>query len=289
VPNTFIEHYFVQLAKGSTNQIAGWARLKGATTPTPLTIEIPEANLTQNLTTDDRGYAEFRFSAKLSLWSPADPKLYRVIISTTEDKVEDQIGFRTIEARGTTIVLNGSPVFLRGISPHEEAPFRGGRAFSEEDDRVLLGWAKELGCNYVRLAHYPHNETMMRLADRMGLLVWGEIPVYWGIDWQDADALESAQAQMRDLVARDHNRSSVILWSLANETPNVPARLEFLKALARRSARRRCRIRSRKTSVIDPQPFASACTTSSRSRTGSSLDSVRFGLSPRPTNPHGVS
>ena len=49
---------------------------------------------------------------------------------------------------------------------------RGGRAFSMEDARVLLGWAKELGCNYVRLAHYPHNENMARLADSMGILLW---------------------------------------------------------------------------------------------------------------------
>jgi hypothetical protein len=65
---------------------------------------------------------------------------------------------------GPDILLNGKPIFLRGISIHEEAPLRGGRAFSEEDARTLLTWAKELGCNFVRLAHYPHNEHITRMA-----------------------------------------------------------------------------------------------------------------------------
>jgi beta-glucuronidase len=116
---------------------------------------------------------------------------------------------------------------------HEEAAFRGGRAFSQEDDAVLLGWVKELGCNFVRLAHYPHNEYMTRLADRLGLLVWSEIPVYWDTAWQNPDTLSNAQEQLRDNIARDHNRASVVLWSVANETPIDPARTEFLrKAIA---------------------------------------------------------
>lgn len=232
VPDIFIHDYFVQLAKGLAGEVAAWVKLDGTAAPQQVSIEIPAAKIKQTATTDSNGYAEFHFPATLERWSPDSPKLYRVVLSASGDKIEDQIGFRTIETRGTKILLNGKPIFLRGISLHEEAPFRGGRAFSEEDDRTLLDWAKELGCNYVRLAHYPHNEAMSRLADRMGLLVWSEIPVYWGIDWQNAATLENAEQQLRELISRDHNRASVILWSVANETPNVPARLEFLKKLA---------------------------------------------------------
>jgi beta-glucuronidase len=232
VPLVFVQDYCIQLAKNSAGQIAGWVQLSGTREPQQVTIEIPEAGIKQTVTANQSGYAEFHFPAELDLWSPDDPKLYRVVLSAAGDKVEDLIGFRTIEASGTKILLNGQPVFLRGISIHEEAPFRGGRAFSLEDDQTLLGWAKELGCNYVRLAHYPHNEAMVRLADRMGLLVWAEIPVYWGIDWKDSDTLENAEGQLRELIGRDHNRAAVILWSIANETPNEPARLEFLKKLA---------------------------------------------------------
>jgi beta-glucuronidase len=232
LPEVFVQDYFVQLAKGSADAIAGWVKLNGAAQPQTVTLDIPELNLQKSLTTDAAGYAEFRFPAKPQLWSPADPKLYRVVISAAGSAVEDQIGFRSLETRGTQILLNGKPIFLRGISLHEEAPFREGRAFSEEDDRTLLGWARELGCNFVRLAHYPHNETMVRLADRLGLLVWEEVPVYWTIAWDNPSTLENAEEQLRDMIARDHNRAAVALWSLSNETaPLSPPRLEFLKAL----------------------------------------------------------
>ena len=236
VPETFIQDYFVQLAKGSASEIAGWVKLNsantGASASQQVALEIPEAGIKQTVQTDASGYAAFRFSAKLKLWSPDDPKLYRVVLSAGGDSVSDEIGFRTIETRGAQILLNGKPIFLRGISIHEEAPFSGGRAFSEEQDGILLGWARELGCNFVRLAHYTHNEAMIRLADRRGLLVWAEIPVYWDIAWDNPQTLASAEEQMRDMVARDHNRAAVILWSLSNETPRTPVRLEFLKAFA---------------------------------------------------------
>ena len=232
VPATFIENYSVQLAKTSPGEVAGWVKLNGATQPQQVTVEIPGANITQRVTTDPSGYAVFKFAAQLQLWSPENPKLYRVVLSAAGDRVEDQIGFRTIETRGTKILLNGKPIFLRGISMHEEAAFRGGRAFSAEDDAVLLGWARELGCNFVRLAHYPYNEDMIRLADQMGLLVWEEIPVYWEIDWKNPATLQIAEEQMRDLIARDHNRAAAILWSIGNETPVGPARLDFMNQLA---------------------------------------------------------
>lgn len=231
VPATFIQDYLVQLAKGSTTEIAGWVRLNGTQGPQQVTIEIQEANIQKTVTTNGSGYAQFRFPVHLTLWSPEEPKLYRVLVSGAGDTVADQIGFRSIETDGTKILLNGKPIFLRGISMHEEAPFRGGRAFSEEDDAILLGWAKELGCNFVRLAHYPHNEAMVRLADRMGLLVWSEVPVYWDTAWLNPDTLANAEAQLRDNITRDRNRASVILWSVANETPVDLARTEFLKKL----------------------------------------------------------
>jgi beta-glucuronidase len=145
--------------------------------------------------------------------------------------VHEAIGFRTIEVRGTDILLNGKPLFLRGVSVHEEAPFRAGRAFSVEDARTLLGWAKEMGCNFVRLAHYPHNENMLREADRMGVLVWSESPVYWTIDWENAATFANASNQVAESVSRDRNRASIILWSVANETPVSAPRTAFLTKL----------------------------------------------------------
>ncbi len=78
-------------------------------------------------------------------WAPETPKLYKVRISAGQDAVEDMVGFRTIETRGTEILLNGKPIFLRGISIHAEAPYRTGRANTDKDAETLLGWAKETG------------------------------------------------------------------------------------------------------------------------------------------------
>src|SRR5205807_6685902 len=214
-----------------TDEIAGWVKLNGAGGSQAVTIEIPEATLKQTVTTDASGYAPIRFTARPQLWSPENPKLYQVVLSSAGDSVSERIGFRKLETRGTEILLNGKPIFLRGISIHEESPLRGGRAFSEEDARLLLGWAKELGCNFVRLAHYPHNEPMTRLADEMGIMVWSEIPVYWTILWDNPETFENARNQLGENITRDKNRASVILWSVANETPLGEARLKFLKGL----------------------------------------------------------
>jgi beta-glucuronidase len=184
VPETFIQDYWVQLTHGSQSEISGWVQLNGAKSPQKVTLEVPEAHVRESFNTDANGRAIFHLAAKLELWSPEHPKLYDVILTSGGETIHDQIGFRTIEVQGTKILLNGKPIFLRGISMHEEAPFREGRAFSAEDAQTLLGWVKELGCNFVRFAHYPHSENEVRLADRMGLLVWSEIPVYWDIDWR---------------------------------------------------------------------------------------------------------
>ncbi len=232
VPATFVDDYFVQLKKGSADTIAGWVKLDGSRPRQQVALRIPEAGVTTTVTTDDKGYAEFNVAAHPALWSPENPKLYDVTIAAETDTVKDNIGFRSIEVKGSEILLNGKPVFLRGVSIHEEAPFRGGRAYSGEDARTLLGWAKEMGCNFVRLAHYPHNEYMLREADRMGLLVWSESPIYWMIQWQNPQTWASASSQVAESITRDKNRAAVILWSVANETPITDARNEFLRKLA---------------------------------------------------------
>lgn len=231
VPSTFIHDYFIQLAPESPDTVAGWIEFNGSAVKQPLTINIPEAGISYSCRTDEHGKAAFRFPAILAYWSPENPKLYEVRITAETDSIIDRIGFRRIAARGTDILLNGTPIFLRGIAIHEEAPIRGGRASTIEDARTLLGWAKELGCNFVRLAHYPHNEHMIREAERMGLLVWSEIPVYWTILWNNSETYRLAEQQLAEMIARDKNRAPVIIWSVANETPRSPERLAFLKKL----------------------------------------------------------
>ena len=230
-PQTFVHDYMVQLKKGSRDRISGWVKLAGDTLSQRITVRIPEAGISRSFATDANGLALIDFSAVLKLWSPEEPKLYDVRIEAETDQVSEQIGFRSLETKGTEILLNGKPVFLRGICIHEEAPLRGGRASSREDALTLLGWAKELGANFVRLAHYPHNEFMVREADRMGIMVWSEIPVYWTIEWENIATFKNARNQLSEMIARDRNRAAVVIWSVANETPLSEARLTFLRNL----------------------------------------------------------
>ena len=232
MPETYISDYFIQLEKGKNSDIKGWVKVEGSKKNQILTIEIPEIGVNHTIQTDTSGYAALSVSTKkLLLWTPENPKLYVVKIKSATDSVSDKIGFRTIETRGTDIVLNGKPIFLKGTSIHEEAPFRTGRCYSEGDARTLLTWAKELGSNYVRLAHYPHNEIMTRMADEMGLLVWSEIPVYWAVKFEKPEVYAKAENQLVENISRDKNRASVIIWSMANETPETAPRLKFLKQL----------------------------------------------------------
>ena len=232
VPATFIAEWAVHLASGARDRIAVRVRLEGAQPVQKITVSIPELSLTAESTTGSDGVAALELAAPgLALWSPDHPKLYTVNVAAGNDRLTDEIGFRTIVVRGSDILLNGQPVFLRGICLHEENPLRGGRAYSPADASQLLGWARELNCNFLRLAHYPHNEHMARLADKLGLLLWEEIPVYWAITWDNPDTLANARTQLAELIGRDQNRASVIIWSVANETPVSEARTRFLRRL----------------------------------------------------------
>lgn len=233
LPQTYISDYKVQLTKGSSTQISGYIQLDGCTKQQKVYLSIPQLKVNTEVSTDTSGLAVFSVDVKkIDLWSPENPKLYAVQLASQTDKVSDNIGFRTIQVNGTDILLNGKSMFLRGISIHEENPLRGARANTEADARMLLTWAKELNCNYVRLAHYPHSEYMVHLADQMGILVWEENPVYWTILWDNTETFANAKQQLTDLIQRDKNRACVIFWSMANETPVSDARTNFLKLLA---------------------------------------------------------
>jgi len=234
VAPAYIENYSLQLTKAGNLSFS--AQLNRPEAGRKLTLSIPELKLKETVAVDANGLAMASLTPKkLERWSPESPKRYRVEMTMDGETLVDSIGFRTIETRGKQILLNGEPIFLKGISLHDEKAFGGGRANSTADARVLLGWAKELGCNFVRLAHYPHNEYTVREAERMGILVWSEIPVYWTIDWTNPETLANAQRQLGDMVGRDRNRANVIIWSIANETPHSPERDLFLGRLARQA------------------------------------------------------
>ena len=230
--NVYIEDYLVQLKKGSLNSVLGWVKLNGAKVQQKVKVKIPELNINYKTQTDENGLAKIEFSSKFKLWSPENPKLYKVIIESETDVITDTIGFRSIEVKGNTILLNKKPLFLKAVNIHEENPIKGTRAHSVEDARLLLNSAKELGCNLVRLAHYPHSENMVKEAEKMGLMVWDELPVYQHIQFSDSLVPTKMETMLKEMIRRDRNRASVMVWSLSNEThsgmPNRDVALQEL-------------------------------------------------------------
>ena len=239
VGETYIEDYTLQLDKainGKKRTINFSLSLNREEAGQTVTLSIPELKIKQEFTTDAKGQiAKGQLSiasSKLTLWSPENPKLYKVEITRGDEAIQDEIGFRTIETRGRQLLLNGNPIFLRGVCSHEETAYTSRRCNSAADADTLLGWARQLGCNFIRLAHYPHNEHAVREAERQGFLLWSEIPVYWTISWQNENTYANAERQLTDMIRRDHNRAAIIIWSLANETPHSDARDKFLGRLA---------------------------------------------------------
>ena len=232
-PPTFIQDYFIHLDTEDNTIITGEVNMRGGENLIQeVTVEIPELHIKKKLTTDASGRAVFEIkSRKIEFWSPENPKLYNVSFTTKDEELQDQIGFRTITTQDDDILLNGKPIFLKGISLHEESPITKGRANSRADAEKVLSWIKEMGGNYVRLSHYPHNEHMVRLADEMGILVWEENPVYWTIQWNNPNTYANAENQLLEMIQRDKNRAAVIIWSMANETPVSDARNTFLTKL----------------------------------------------------------
>jgi beta-glucuronidase len=234
-PATFIDDATLRLT--DDGRLVGSARLNGTQAARQtVTLEIAALGLRVQASTDANGEARFDVPAPAALqrWSPESPRLYELRFSTAADVITERIGFRTVAVRGTQILLNGQPIFLRGVSLHEEEiGANPARRITDAAARALLSEVKQgLNGNYVRLSHYPHSEAMQRAADELGLLVWAEIPVYWTADWHNPAVLEKARRMLAEAIYRDRNRAAVVLWSVGNETPVAPERTRFHAALA---------------------------------------------------------
>ncbi|GAB6090621.1 PhzF family phenazine biosynthesis isomerase [Spirochaeta dissipatitropha] len=230
VPRTFLRSAALSLAPGSNDQLQLLVELDGEVLNQAVQVEIPELGISRSFHAE-AGKVQAVFDADPELWTPENPRLYRVVFSTPDDRIEEHIGFRRIEVRGREVLLNGKPVFFRGVSCHEDS-LRGGKYLSPEEIRQDMMTARELGCNYMRLAHYPHSRHAARIADELGLMLWSEIPVYWNIDFGNSVSLENASNQLKEMILRDRNRASIVIWSVGNENPDSDERLHFMKTLA---------------------------------------------------------
>lgn len=231
-PKNYIRDYFIQLDKYDSDRIHAEVQLSAQNAGQLVKIEIPELKIANKVFTDGTGLAKATFRVRnLERWSPQTPKLYQVIVSSEVDEVKENIGFRNLYVKNTQIYLNDSPVFMKSIGLHEEISQRQGRAYSEQDAIALLSEAKGLGVNMIRLAHYPQNEYIVRLAEQMGLMLWEEIPVWQGIDFKDSSTRLKAQRMYTEMLLRDRNRCALTFWGVANETAPSESRNAFLKSL----------------------------------------------------------
>lgn len=228
-PRAHIKDLFVYLVpNGQFNTLQVEIRTEGPANHATLTI--PALGIEQRIALQ-QGVASLTLEAQPELWSPESPTLYDVQVTLDSgDSVSDRIGFREIRVQGTEILLNGRPLFLRGINCHEDDE-KLGRMTNEHDIYRRFAHAKELNCNYMRLAHYPHHELASRIADEVGIMLWEEIPVYWSIAFHNAQTQRDGKNQMLELVKRDRNRASVIIWSVGNENADTDDRLQFMADL----------------------------------------------------------
>ena len=230
--NIYIQNYHFLLNKQNKNQIDIKIELNKNNTNTSaqiIKLSIPELNIRKSLRINNNKEITKKIEVNdLILWTPDNPKLYKIIIKFNDEEIIDHIGFRTIEVLDKKILLNGNPIFLRGISIQDEKPNNDGEINTLKDVKILLSWVKELGCNFIRLVHYPHNEYMIREAEKEGILVWSELPIYWDLAWEDKDTYNNAQRQLNDMILRDINRANVIIWSIGNEIPSSKSRDFFL-------------------------------------------------------------
>ena len=170
------------------------------------------------------------------LWSPKHPNLYILKVTVSQsgeiiDEFATQIGIRTVTTSGSSLRLNGQTVYLPGIARHEDHPVYG-RSIPRSVIAADLKKIKTLNVAFLRTAHYPNHPYTYTMADRLGLAVLEEIPVWWfdtDLAWQIQNGIRHIHTQMfREMVFRDYNRPSIILWSTCNECLAVTGRQQFI-------------------------------------------------------------
>ena len=230
-PKRFIQNAYLQLNPDNFSEALFKLQMNKKSSGHTIKLEIPDLQFKAEYKTNSLGAIKENIKINAQLWSPANPKLYEIKISSDAEIISDEIGFRSIKTLGQKIYLNNREIQFKGIAMHSEPIGIPGPAFSKAHFQKLLSTAKDLNINFIRAAHYPYTRHLAKVADQLGLMLWEEVPVYWNIDWDNSNTLNIAKNQIKRLVQRDQNRASVVVWSVANETPLSSSRMKFLNAL----------------------------------------------------------
>jgi beta-glucuronidase len=238
LPPVYIKDWFVRLGKdGGIDADVYVAGAEDKAVPWTVRLEIPELGLRAEEAVRG-GRAFFHIAAQPEKWCPGNPRLYDVVMGIVSgdagDHVQDRIGFREIAVRGTDILLNGKKILLKGVSVHEDH-LTLGKTTGEDIIRKTIKDLKEMNGYYLRLAHYPHDARFAKIADEEGVLLWEEIPVYWAVAFDNPGSYSDAENQLSELILRDRNRASVIIWSIGNENADTDSRFAFMSGLAKKA------------------------------------------------------
>jgi hypothetical protein len=168
----------------------------------------------------------------IALWAPDTPNLYDLTVRLDRggsgvDTFAVITGFREFSARGRDFYLNGQRFFLKGLFRHDIFGNQGYTLTPAQMETEMLD-IKSLGCNFVRLGHYPHNGRIVELAARHGLLVSGEPPVF-GVSQKDPRVVEGAKFSLGGLIRRDWNNPAVAVWFVSNEAGTD---LDYMKTMS---------------------------------------------------------
>lgn len=221
VPKLYVENFRTETRLEGDEVVIGVtvSAAGGGEGGLPVTFSISELRKEVDLVVPNVGTAcaELRIPrAEIDLWCPENPKLYVTRLQTPHEVLEDEIGYREINTRGAEILLNGEPIRLYGVAVHSEFP-ETGRTATEEGIALMLEKARELGCNFLRCAHYPYADIFARAMDRAGMLWWEEVPVYWLPKVHEEPQRSQALGMLEEMIRRDWNRASLIFWSVSNE------------------------------------------------------------------------
>ncbi len=154
-------------------------------------------------------------------WSPEDPYLYKIVTQITDgqkilDEQTNAIGVRTFRFTADSgFFLNGKKYVLKGTNRHQDKMGKGS-ALSYEDHELDLQSIKNMGCNFLRLAHYPQDPYVLKRADEIGLLLWEEIPL---VDYMNINTAfrDNCANQIREMIRQHYNHPSIIMWGSMNE------------------------------------------------------------------------
>lgn len=173
---------------------------------------------------------------KAHLWEPMNAYLYTAHVEVIKDgevldAYEEPFGIRTVAVKNGKFLINDKPFYFKGFGKHEDTHYNG-RGLNETANVMDLNLFKWIGANSFRTSHYPYSEEMMRLADRMGVVVIDEVPAVGlfsgfsallttGADpkntWDEMKTHEAHEQAIRELIQRDKNHAAVVMWVIANE------------------------------------------------------------------------